>query len=216
MTVLGAGIPLPHYNRLTVARGRSQKRIRVPERVQPMRLCWKGFAAPVLLLAGLAWPLAARATSCTTQAELLPQDRNELTAAGGRLAAAVAEQDFDALKAALLPALAQDWDGMRGVVESSASLMKGGQIQIRSLYLLDASSLAAPADTQFFCTNASGSITVTLTMRALPPVFPDRKVCDFLGWMASVSISRQRSRGVGILKPVLLIRSSIRFRVRSR
>jgi hypothetical protein len=47
--------------------------------------------------------------------------------------------------------------------------MKGGQIQLRSLYLLDASSLAAPADTQFFCSSASGSLTVTLTMRALPP-----------------------------------------------
>jgi hypothetical protein len=104
-----------------------------------MRLCWKGFAAPAVLLAGLlAAPAPVRATSCTTQAELQPQDRDALTAAGGRLAVAVAEQDFAALKAALLPAVAQDWEGMRGVVESSASLMKGGQIQLRSLYLLDA------------------------------------------------------------------------------
>jgi hypothetical protein len=100
---------------------------------------------------------------------LLPQDRDALTAAGGRLAVAVAEQDFVALKDALLPALTQDWEGMRGIVESSASLMKGGKVQLRSLYLLDASSLAAPADTQFFCTSASGALTVTLTMRALPP-----------------------------------------------
>jgi hypothetical protein len=85
------------------------------------------------------------------------------------MAMAVAEQDLAALKAALLPAVAQDWDGISGVVQSSASQMKGGQIQLRSLYLLDATSLAAPADTQFFCTNASGSVTVTLTMRALPP-----------------------------------------------
>jgi hypothetical protein len=47
--------------------------------------------------------------------------------------------------------------------------MKGGQVQLRNLYLLDATSLGAPADTQFFCTSASGSITVTLSMRALPP-----------------------------------------------
>jgi hypothetical protein len=134
-----------------------------------MRLCWKVFAAPVVLLAGFAAPAPISATSCTMQAELLPQDRDALTAAGGRLAMAVVEQDFVALKAALLPSLAQDWEGMRGVVESSASLMKGGQIQLRSLYLLDASGLAAPADTQFFCTSASGSMTVTLTMRALPP-----------------------------------------------
>ncbi len=134
-----------------------------------MRLCRKGFAAPVVLSVLLAAPAAGRATSCTTQAALLPQDRDALAATGGRLALAVAEQDFAALKAALLPAVAQDWDGMRGVVEASASLMKGGQIQLRSLYLLDATSLAAPADTQFFCTSASGALTVTLTMRALPP-----------------------------------------------
>jgi hypothetical protein len=134
-----------------------------------MRLCWKVFVAPVVLLAGLAAPMSVYATSCTTQAALLPQDREALTAAGGRLAVAVADQDFVALKAALLPAMAQDWEGMRGVVESSASLMKGGQIQLRSLYLLDTGNLAAPADTQFFCTSSSGALTVTLTMRALPP-----------------------------------------------
>jgi hypothetical protein len=82
---------------------------------------------------------------------------------------AAAEQDYAALKAALLPAVAQDWEGIRQVVEASAPLMKGGQIQLRSLYLLDATSLTAPADTQFFCSNASGSLTVTLTMRALQP-----------------------------------------------
>jgi hypothetical protein len=134
-----------------------------------MRLCWKVFAAPAVLLAALAVPLAARATSCTTQAEMLQQDRDALVAAGGRLAVAVAEQDLATLKATLLPAVAQDWEGISAAVESSASLMKGGQIQLRSLYLLDATNLAAPADTQFFCTSASGAITVTLTMRALPP-----------------------------------------------
>jgi hypothetical protein len=58
---------------------------------------------------------------------------------------------------------------MRQAVESAAPLLQGGQIQLRSLYLLDATSLTAPADTQFFCSNATGSLTVTLTMRALPP-----------------------------------------------
>ena len=164
-----SGIPLPHYNRLSVARGRSHKRFRAPERVQSMRLCWKMIAAPMVFFAGFTAPAPVYATSCTTQAALQPQGRDALTAAGERLAVAVAEQDSVALKAALLPALAQDWEGLRGVIESSASLMKGGQIQLRSLYLLDAGSLAAPADTQFFCTSSSGTLTVTFTMRALPP-----------------------------------------------
>jgi uncharacterized protein (DUF2141 family) len=135
----------------------------------PMCLCRKGFAATAALMLLLAAPTFARATSCTTQGELLPQDRDALTAAGGRMAMAVADQDLASLKAALFPAVAQDWDEISGVVQSSASLMKGGQIQLRSLYLMDATSLAAPADTQFFCTSTSGAITVTLTMHALPP-----------------------------------------------
>lgn len=117
----------------------------------------------------LALPGHSRAASCTTQAALLPTDRNALAAAGGRLALAAAQQDYETLKAALLPAVASDWENMRGVVEQSASLLKGGEMQIRNLYLLDASTLAAPADTQFFCSNASGSLTVTITMRSLPP-----------------------------------------------
>ncbi|MGD0939952.1 MAG: hypothetical protein ABR905_09580 [Terracidiphilus sp.] len=134
-----------------------------------MRFSLKAFAAAVLLLALLAWSASASATSCTTQAELLTQDRDALAAAGGRLAAAVATQDLPTLKAALLPAVAQQWEGISGVVQDASALMKGGQVQLRNLYLLDATTLTAPADTQFFCSNSSGSLTVTLTMRALPP-----------------------------------------------
>ena len=133
-----------------------------------MRLCWKVWAAAVLLVLPVA-SLAANSVSCTTQAELLPQDRDALAAAGGRLAEAVLEQDYAALRAALLPAETAEWDGIRGAVERAAPLVKGGQVQLRSVYLLDASSLAAQADTQFFCSNVSGSLTVTMTMRALPP-----------------------------------------------
>jgi len=134
-----------------------------------MHLRLKNFAALVAVILLLAAAAPARAVNCTTQAAMPPQDRNALISAGGRLAAAVADQDLTALKAALLPAMAADWDGISSEVQAGASLMKGGQVQLRSLYLLDASTLTAPADTQFFCTSASGALTVTLTMRALPP-----------------------------------------------
>jgi hypothetical protein len=143
-----------------------------------MRLCYKGWtwkglamglAAPAALLVLLAAPAWVRATTCTTQAELLPQDRAALASAAGRLAEAVAAEDFPALKAALLSAVASDWEEIHQAVEAAAPLVKGGRMQLRSLYLLDASSLAAPADTQFFCSNSSGSLTVSLTMKALPP-----------------------------------------------
>jgi len=139
------------------------------EEIHTMRQGLKVWVATAFSMVLLCAPGVCSATSCTTQAALLPQDRDALTAAGGRLAVAVAEQDYAQLKAALLPAAATEWEGIRGVVESAAPLLKGAQIQLRNLYLLDAASLTAPSDTQFFCSNVSGSLTVTLTMRTLPP-----------------------------------------------
>jgi len=130
-----------------------------------MRLCWSVWAAAVLL----ALPVAGFAATCTTQAELPATDRDALVAAGGRISMAVLEQDEGSLHAALLPAEAGEWDGIRETVEQAAPLVKGGRIQLRNLYMLDASMLTAPSDTQFFCSNATGSLTVTMTMRALPP-----------------------------------------------
>jgi hypothetical protein len=117
----------------------------------------------------LALPTVSYAATCTTQAALLSLDRDALVAAGGRLSMAVLQQDDAALRAALLPSEASEWDGIRDAVEQAAPLVKGGQVQLRNLYLLDATMLTAPGDTQFFCSNASGSLTVTMTMRALPP-----------------------------------------------
>ncbi len=134
-----------------------------------MRLCWRVFAAAAIVFVLLALPVRSHATSCTTQAELLAPDRDALASIGGRLAAAVVGQDFSVLQSALLPSEASEWGGMREAVERAAPVVKGGQVQMRNLYLLDASTQTAPADTQFFCSNSSGSLTVTMNMRALPP-----------------------------------------------
>lgn len=130
-----------------------------------MRLRFRIWAAAALA----AMPMAAGAASCMTQAEMPSLDRNALVAAGGQVAAAVLAQDYATLQQALLPAEAPEWEGMRTAVELAAPLVKGGQVQLQNLYLLDASNMRAPADTQFFCSNSSGSLTVTMTMHALPP-----------------------------------------------
>jgi hypothetical protein len=130
-----------------------------------MGLRWKGWLVTLLLMA----PLAGFGASCTTQAELTPQDRSSLAAVGERLSEAVIQQDFSTLQGALLPSLSSEWEGIRGVVEQAAPLVKGGKTQLRNLYLLDASNLTGTTDTQFFCANAQGSLTVTISMRSLPP-----------------------------------------------
>ena len=130
-----------------------------------MRLCWRAWVVAAALMA----PAVGRAVTCTSQAELSPDARNALASAGVRLAEAVAQQDFGTLHAALFPGEQSAWDGIHGAAEQAAALMKGGHVQLRNLYLLDASTQTAPADTEFFCSNASGSLTVTITLRALPP-----------------------------------------------
>lgn len=123
---------------------------------------------PLALAAALLPPLA-RAASCTSQGEMLAPDRDAIAAAGMQIAAQIATQDFTSLQNALLPAVAPQWDAIHSAAEQAAAQIKGGKIQIRNVYLLDASTLTAPADAQFFCSDSTGSLTVTLNMRNLPP-----------------------------------------------
>lgn len=114
-------------------------------------------------------PVQARAATCTSQAETSATDRDQIAAAGMQLSADIANQDMAALQAALLPSESAAWDGIRAAAEQAGGFVKGGRIQIRNVYLLDASSLTAPEDTQFFCSDSTGSLTVTINMRSLPP-----------------------------------------------
>jgi hypothetical protein len=114
-------------------------------------------------------PAAGRAASCTTEPQLGSLDRDALSAIFTRVANAVAAQDYSTLQAVLLPQEAAEWPGIRSAVEQAIPLIKGGNFQLRNLYMLDASDQTAAQDTQFFCSNASGSLTVTITMSALPP-----------------------------------------------
>ncbi|HUB28774.1 MAG TPA: hypothetical protein VL967_03715 [Terracidiphilus sp.] len=131
-----------------------------------MHLGWKGWIAGLLL--GMA-PVMSSAASCTSQAELQPQDRSALAAAGQRLLVAVVQQDYATLQSMLLPAISSQWDGIHNEVELGAPLVKGGQPQIEDVYLLDDSAQTQTTDMQFFCSNGSGSLTVTISMHALPP-----------------------------------------------
>jgi hypothetical protein len=135
-----------------------------------MRHYWTFWGLKFWVAAGLlALPAWSWAVNCTTQAELLPQDRDALVAVGGRLSEALVQQDYAALLIDLLPAEKPEWPGIRDAVEQAAPLVKGGQVQLRNAYLLDATSLVAPSDRQFFCSNKDGSLTVTISLHALPP-----------------------------------------------
>jgi len=130
-----------------------------------MRFCSKAIAAVALFAA----PAAILAATCTMQDEMHPPDQAAIADAGARLLQAIAGQDETTVKAALLPAEAGDWSGIQSAVQQAAPITANGHLQFRDAFLLDASMQPAPADTDFFCTNASGSMNITLSMRNLPP-----------------------------------------------
>lgn len=121
--------------------------------------------AATLLIATVA-PL--HAVNCTTQASLPAADREALLAAANPIANAIAEQEPAYLQANLLPTVAGDWESIRGVAQAAIPLFKGGRVYWGDGYLLDATDLKAPTDTEFFCTNADSNVTMTITLRSLP------------------------------------------------
>lgn len=118
-----------------------------------------------LALAGLP---SARAVSCSTESALNQTDRTALLAAANGIASDITGQHYDLLQAGLLPTVSGDWDSIRGVAQAALPLTKGGSINWSDGYLLDATDLKAPTDTQFFCTTADSQITITISLRNLP------------------------------------------------
>ena len=78
-------------------------------------------------------------------------------------------QDFIDAAGRLLPQEASEWDGIRAAVEQAAPLVKGGQFQLRNLYLLDASEPDRAGRHAVLLLESTGSLTVTINMNALPP-----------------------------------------------
>lgn len=130
-----------------------------------------GQSARLMAVAGALLLLAAaplHAVNCITQASLAPADREALLAAANPIANAIAEQEPAYLQANLLPAVAGDWESIRGVAQAAVPLFKGGRVVWGDGYLLDATDLKAPTDTEFFCTNADSNVTMTISLRSLP------------------------------------------------
>src|SRR5579871_5346335 len=133
----------------------AQKREFPGRRELKMRLS-RGWVVPLILCGLTAGPAKGWAANCITQGEMTTVDRDALATIGQQLAVAVINQDMATIQRDLLPAVTQQWDEIRSAIEQSAADVKGGQAQLRNLYLLDASTLTAPSDTQFFCSNANG------------------------------------------------------------
>jgi hypothetical protein len=135
----------------------------------------------VLLFAGAAGAARSETAKCTAQAELSAADRSALGESAVRILTAIQNQDYATLQGVLLGAVSGDWNSIKSGAERASALIEGGQIKLRNLYMIDNSAAKSTADTQAFCSNASGSMTVTITLRALPPGIYAVILADTLG-----------------------------------
>lgn len=114
---------------------------------------------------GLAAAPLSYSASCTTQAQMTAEQRNELAQTTRDFAGIVARNDTQALRVKMLPAVASDFAGIAASAQAIEPSMQNATITVDAMYVLDASKDQASGErTQFFC----GSPTVVLTFDGLP------------------------------------------------
>ncbi len=114
-------------------------------------------------------PASARAVSCTVGAALSGDQRAALFEAGRQLGGDVLRGDTAALKAATVPSVAANFDGIAGTVTALSPGVTGATMTTTNLYALNATDLAGPEDdVQFFCSVPGAQLLVTVTLSELP------------------------------------------------
>ena len=122
-----------------------------------------------ILAALLAFCPCAHAVSCTVGAAMAGEDRADLFAAAHQLGGDVLRGDAAALKAATIPSVAANFDGIAGTVAALAPALGGATLTVTNLYALDANDLQSKEDdVQFFCSVAGAPLLVTVTLGELP------------------------------------------------
>ena len=106
------------------------------------------------------------AASCSTQSQMIAQQRDDLANQARALIAIVQSGDIAGLRAKTLPAIASDFDGIASSVTGLKPILQNATITVDNVYALDASTDQPGAErTQFFC----GSPIVVLTFNGIPP-----------------------------------------------
>ena len=130
---------------------------------------WRRCAVVLLgaLLPGLA---AAHAASCKTQSMMAEAERDALSSAARMLITDVQQGNTEALKAASVPAIANDFGAVEATAENLQPLIAHATITVNNLYRLDAADVAPGTKQADFSCGLPGSLmSVVLHFRNLPP-----------------------------------------------
>ncbi|HEY3988669.1 MAG TPA: hypothetical protein VGM02_05165 [Acidobacteriaceae bacterium] len=118
----------------------------------------------------LAVALPALGVSCKTQGAMTEAERAPLVQVARQIALDVQAGRTQDLKAATVPEVAANFNGIANSATALAPLISGATVTIDAVYKLDASD-AKPGDDQeqFFCEAGEANSHVTFTIRHLPP-----------------------------------------------
>ncbi len=120
----------------------------------------------LITFAAALLPPGAKAASCKSQSQLTAAQRDALSSAARTMVAEAQNGNVQSLRANTIPAVAADFDGIAGSVESLKPLVQQAAITVDSLFVLDASTESAgAARTDFYC----GTPVVVLNFTDLPP-----------------------------------------------
>lgn len=125
----------------------------------------------VLRTAAFVWACAALipcagASTCKTEAQLSPPDREALVSATHSLIRDVQSGNVQSLQANTIPAVASDFGGIAQSVQTLKPLVQPATITVDSVYYLDASTEAPGSPrTDFYC----GTPVVVMNFNGLPP-----------------------------------------------
>ena len=120
----------------------------------------------VLVVAGAMLPPTASAASCKTQSQMTAAERDTISSAARTLVGQMQSGNVQALQKNTIPAVATDFSGIAGSVESLRPLVHDAVITIDNLYGLDSSSdTVGITRTDFYC----GTPVVVLNFNDLPP-----------------------------------------------
>lgn len=112
---------------------------------------------------------AAHAVSCTTQSMMTPTERTTLSNAARVLITDVQQGNTQALKAATIPAIANDFGAIAASAQTLQPLIAHATITVDNLYRLDASGVApGTPETSFSCGIPGSLMSVGLSFHNLP------------------------------------------------
>jgi hypothetical protein len=126
-------------------------------------------AKALFLLFPLLLAAPAFAVSCATQSQMNAAQRSGLEQAARQLAINIKGGKTDAVRTETIAAVASQFGGIAQTIQNINGDIQNATLTIDGMYVLDATDLKAPTETQFFCGVAGSPLTVEVTIPNLPP-----------------------------------------------